>query len=459
MLSEVQAHGFILLGRTQTDDGFHDERDDGRGDHGPHDGQHDSLQLVHEQTFLERSHDAVDVVGRQDAGEDRAERSTDAMHTERIKGVVITEPRLEFPAREEGNDTRQDADDHCAGSIHETASRGDHHQTRDDAGAESQDAGLALDQPFHHRPDEASRGRCERGGGEGVGGDAVRPERAARVEAVPADPEHARADHTKHHAVRGHRLFREAQARLEDQAEDQGRPTGGHVHHRAAGEVNGFDRRIRIERAAHETVRGPNHVSEREVNREHPDGNEQQHRRELHAFGDCADDERRGDDGERELEDGPHIVRDPVIAMSGFGAGDTFEHGEIKASEEGAFVGERQAIAAQPPEDGDQSGDAHTLRHHGQHVLFANEAAVEQCQTRQGHEQHQRGGGHLPCVVARTRAANFGHGIGRAIARTIVDVSFEVFQAFGERALGSSSFVCGVNGGGVKECRRNQCES
>ena len=36
-------------------------------------------------------------------------------------------------------------------------------------------------------------------------------------------------------------LFAEAEALAEDQAEDQRRPAGGHVHHRAAGEVDGLD--------------------------------------------------------------------------------------------------------------------------------------------------------------------------------------------------------------------------
>ena len=88
-------------------------------------------------------------------------------------------------------------------------------------------------------------GGGERRGGEGVGGDAVGGERATGVEAVPADPEHAGADHAEHHAVRRHGLFAEAEALAEDQAEDQRRPAGGHVHHGAAGEVDRLDLGVR----------------------------------------------------------------------------------------------------------------------------------------------------------------------------------------------------------------------
>jgi hypothetical protein len=39
----------------------------------------------------------------------------------------------------------------------------------------------------------------------------------------------------------GEFFFAEAHALAEDQAENERRPAGGHVHHRAAGEVNGLD--------------------------------------------------------------------------------------------------------------------------------------------------------------------------------------------------------------------------
>ena len=91
---------------------------------------------------------------------------------------------------------------------------------------------------------------------------------------------------------------------------------------------------------------------------------------------------------------------------------------------------EGQAVTAQPPEDGHHAGDAEALRHHRQHVLLANQTAVEQRQTGQGHEQHQRGRGHLPGVVAGAGAGNLGGRVRAGVARAVVDVGFEVFEPF-----------------------------
>ncbi|MEY3939851.1 MAG: PilL protein, partial [Pseudomonadota bacterium] len=52
------------------------------------------------------------------------------------------------------------------------------------------------------------------------------------------------------------------------------------------------------------------HVSHRQVRERKPDQHEQQHRRELDALGEGADDQRRRDGGEGELEDEVHVLRD-----------------------------------------------------------------------------------------------------------------------------------------------------
>ncbi len=67
---------------------------------------------------------------------------------------------------------------------------------------------------------------------------------------------------------------------------------------------------------------------------------------------------------------------------------------------------EGEAVAADPPEDRDQAGDAEALGQDGEHVLLAHQAAVEQRQAGQRHEEHQRGGGHLPGVVAGAGAGD-----------------------------------------------------
>ena len=71
------------------------------------------------------------------------------------------------------------------------------------------------------------------------------------------------------------RALAEAHALAEDEAEDQRRPAGGHVHDRAAGEVDRLDRRLGVPDAVHEAVDAPHHVGEREVDDEHPQRDEQ----------------------------------------------------------------------------------------------------------------------------------------------------------------------------------------
>ena len=67
---------------------------------------------------------------------------------------------------------------------------------------------------------------------------------------------------------------------------------------------------------------------------------------------------------------------------------------------------EDQRVAEGPPENGDEAGEHEALRADAQHVLAPHQAAVEEGEAGQGHEQHQRGGGHHPAVMA-------GTGIGR----------------------------------------------
>ena len=65
-----------------------------------------------------------------------------------------------------------------------------------------------------------------------------------------------------------------------------------------------------------------------------------------------------------------------------------------------AAVGERQRVAHGQPQQRDDAGDGEALHEDGEHVLGAHQAGVEQRETGQGHEQHQRRGGDDPGGVA-----------------------------------------------------------
>ena len=146
----------------------------------------------------------------------------------------------------------------------------------DRTGAHAENRGVSAEDFLDRTPDEGGDGRGERGRHESVGGDTVGGDGATGVETIPAHPEHAGADHTEHHAVRGHLDLTEAETRPENDTEQQSGPTGGHMHHSAASEVDRLDGRVRVPDAVHVASRAPDHVGQREVDDQHPDRDESQ---------------------------------------------------------------------------------------------------------------------------------------------------------------------------------------
>ena len=113
--------------------------------------------------------------------------------------------------------------------------------------------------------------------------------------------------------VRRHRFLAVADALADHVSAHQAGDAGVDVHHRAAREV---ERALLPEPAALRGFRGerrrildavgagpePDHVRDRQVGEREPERGEQQHRRELHALGERADDEADRDRRERRLE-------------------------------------------------------------------------------------------------------------------------------------------------------------
>ncbi len=72
-----------------------------------------------------------------------------------------------------------------------------------------------------------------------------------------------------------------------------------------------------------------------------------------------------------------------------------------------AAVAEGQRIADDHPDHRHQRGDREYLRAHRDEVLLAHHAAVKKREARNGHHQHQRGGGDHPGGVAGTQFGDF----------------------------------------------------
>src|ERR1039457_4750408 len=170
MFGEVQSGGFDFLAGTQTDDRFDDVRDNYGANDRQHKGDSDRFNLFQPGPVI--GHDlrqpvgwgrvgrrglgdvSVDAGVRQNAGQQRAQRATNGMNTESIQRIVIAKPTFDLVTEKPRNQSGGYANNHRARRIDETASGRDHDQTGDRAGAETQHAGLAFDQPFRQRPHE-----------------------------------------------------------------------------------------------------------------------------------------------------------------------------------------------------------------------------------------------------------------------------------------------------------------
>ena len=157
-----------------------------------------------------------------------------------------------------------------------------------------------------------------------------------------------------------------------------------------------------------------------------------QHRGELHALGERAEDQAAGDRRERRLERDEHELRESTtplrnvaaIANSPFaGVERALEEQPVEAAEERVALGEREAVAVDAPQHRDQREHDEHLHQHRQHVLRAHHAAVEQRQRRHAHHETSaveisiHATSPLFGVGARLRSALRGRGCRRGALR------------------------------------------
>ncbi len=132
----------------------------------------------------------------------------------------------------------------------------------------------------------------------------------------------------------------------------------------------------------------PDHMRHRGIHQGEPQRHEPQRRRKLHAFGKCTGNQRRGNDREGHLEGHEHALRNiPHQALRGHArqegpaqAADKAVEGHLPFDHAGAV--DHHAVAIDHPQHADQAGDAEALGEQRKHVSCANQAAVEQGETR-----------------------------------------------------------------------------
>ena len=98
--------------------------------------------------------------------------------------------------------------------------------------------------------------------------------------------------------MRRHDFLSKPDSMAQKNAKNECRPTGRHVHDRSAGKIDGGDFRGRIPDSIHPPVDPPDHMCDWEIDGEHPERDEDEHGREFHSLGNCANDQCRRDDRE-----------------------------------------------------------------------------------------------------------------------------------------------------------------
>src|ERR1019366_5194997 len=182
-----------------------------------------------------------------------------------------------------------------------------------------------------------------------------------------------------------------------DQAGDRaGDGAAGDVDYGATGKIEaGNAAASGVEQSAN----APDHVGHGTVNKNGPEGKIERHGAELHALGEGAGNEGRGNDGEHELVDHVGLFGNGGGVVGVGGKADAAQEKMLKAADEGVAVAKGQRVTADSPNDGDQTHHGETLHHGAEDVLLAHEAAVEESESGAGHEQDQCGGDQHPCAV------------------------------------------------------------
>ena len=213
------------------------------------------------------------------------------------------------------------------------------------------------------------------------GGAAIGGQGAAGVEAEPADPEHGGADDRIGQVVGDHLRVGIALALADHDAGDESGYARGDVNDNSAGKVH--DAQLAEPAAA------PGHVADRQVDHDEPESREEHHREEFHALDKGADHQRRGDDREGHLEGAEEGLGNLCIGVNGIPCA-AAKQDLRQAAEKRVPITERHAVAEDHPEHRDQRSHREAVHEHREHVLGSHQAAVEERQGRDRHEEYQR---------------------------------------------------------------------
>jgi hypothetical protein len=392
---QIEAVALVALVDAQADQAAHHAGDQPGPDRGEGDRDPDADHLLAE--LRER---AVDHPGRRREAEhpdqEGADQATDAVDPEGVEGVVDAEPGLVLD-RGEARHRRQRADHQRRPRRDVTRARRDRDQPGDDARGHAHRGRLAVAPALDDHPGQRRRRRRGLGGGEGQAGRRARHraldrDRRAGVEPEPAEPQEPGAGQGHGEVVgqdRGAAGRAVVPARADHARQDQRAHPRRDVDHGAAGEVEDA---VRVE----PTALGPHPVSQRAVDKRHPQRDEHQVAAQAHPLGERPRDQGRRDDRELALEHHEHQLGDALVAEHRrvVEAGQADQR-RVPADQPALAVAEGQAVADHHPLHADHRHRQKRVHHRRQHVLAADHAAVEQGQAGH-HQEHERGADQHP---------------------------------------------------------------
>src|SRR5207249_2624307 len=151
------------------------------------------------------------------------------------------------------------------------------------------------------------------------------------------------------------------------------------MHDGSSREIDRGNFRARIPNAIHPAIDSPNHVREREINGEHPEGDKDGHGRVTHPLRDRANDQRWGNDREHQLIHRENILRNPIGIITVRSRIDATKKGELKSAEKGRAVGKHEGVTDRTPENRGEYRDAKTLGQDRIDILLLNEYTISEC--------------------------------------------------------------------------------
>ena len=162
---------------------------------------------------------------------------------------------------------------------------------------------------------------------------------------------------------------------------------------------DGATGKVQITRCAQPTA-APDPVAEWRVDADRPEDGKDQKCTELHALGEGANDQRRGNDGERSLKHREE-QRGDGFPFPG-GQTDPGKPHVVEPSDQTPVVGaEGQSVADQDPHQREYAHAGQALHQDAQHVGPADQAAVEERQSRSRHHDDESCRDQHPGRIAR----------------------------------------------------------